>query len=194
MPSAAELTQRAERAVRRGDLLLAIELFESALVQDPDDDRVRQRMESVRSLLHPSELVNRRRSEPESPETGPVEPLGPTEEGELHAGAGRFAEAVRCYERAAAQSPENQLVRERLEELRKLAPPADGARADLGTAEKLPAAAPARPAADRSARVAQASFAPIANPAKSPPKDKATLLRELLDRVRAGRRNAASDA
>jgi tetratricopeptide (TPR) repeat protein len=124
-------------------------------------------------------------------ETGPVEPLAPAEEGELHAGAGRFAEAVRCYERAAAQNPENQLVRERLEELRKLAPPAPGARADLDAAEKLPAAAPAHAKADRSARAAQASFGPIAAGA---PKDKATLLRELLDRVRAGRRNAATDA
>jgi tetratricopeptide (TPR) repeat protein len=190
-PTAAELTQRAERAVRRGELLLAIELFESALAQDPDDDRVRQRIESVRSLLHPSELVNRRRSEPEPVETGPVEPLGAAEEGELHAGAGRFGEAVRCYERASAQNPHNQLVRERLEELRRLAPPAAGARADLGAAEKLPAAAPAQAAADRSARAAQASFGPIAKAAR---KDKAVLLRELLDRVRAGRRNAASGA
>jgi tetratricopeptide (TPR) repeat protein len=190
-PSAAELTQQAERAVRRGDLLLAIELFESALVQDPDDDRVRQRIESVRSLLHPSELVNRRRSEPEAVENGPLESLGPAEEGELHAGGARFAEAVRCYERATAQNPDNQLLRERLEELRRLAPPAAGARADLGAAEKLPAAAPAKAAADRSARAAQASFGPIA---KTPRKDKATLLRELLDRVRAGRRNAATGA
>ena len=185
-----DLTQRAERAVRRGELLLAIELFESALVQNPDDERVRQRMESVRSLLHPSELVNRRRSEPETLETGPIEAMSPAEEGELHASAGRFDDALRCYERAVAQSPANELVRERLEELRQLAPP--GARADLAAAEQLPAAAPARTAADRSARVAQASFAPIAAPPAR--KDKTTLLRELLERVRAGRRGAPPDA
>jgi tetratricopeptide (TPR) repeat protein len=194
-PSARELTERAERAVRRGELLVAIELFESALAEDPDDERVRHRMESVRALLHPSELVNRRRAEPEELETGPVEPLAPAEEGELHASAGRFADALRCYERAAAQTPTNQLVLERLEELRNLAPPAPGARADLASAEKLPAVAAAHAPGARSARVVQASFAPLADRAPPPArKDKATLLRELLDRVRAGRRNATSDA
>jgi tetratricopeptide (TPR) repeat protein len=193
MAESTDLTDRAERAVRRGELLLAIELFESALAQNPEDERVRQRMESVRSLLHPSELVNRRRTEPETLETGPVDALSPPEEGELHASAGRFDEALRCYERAVAQNPGNELVRERLDELRKLAPP--GSRADLATAEQLPAVAPARAPADRSARVAQASFAPLAPPAAPPVrKDKATLLRELLDRVRAGRRAAAPDA
>jgi len=39
-----ELEQRAERAVRRGELLLALELFESLLADNPEDERVRQRM------------------------------------------------------------------------------------------------------------------------------------------------------
>ena len=64
--SADELEQRAERAVRRGELLLALELFESLLADNPEDERVRQRMESVRALLQPSELVNRRRAEPDA--------------------------------------------------------------------------------------------------------------------------------
>ena len=59
-----DLEQRAERAVRRGELLVALELFEAVLAQKPDDERVRQRMESVRALLQPSELVHRRRAEP----------------------------------------------------------------------------------------------------------------------------------
>ena len=41
-----ELEQRAERAVRRGELLAALELFEAHLAQQPDDDRVRTRCSS----------------------------------------------------------------------------------------------------------------------------------------------------
>jgi len=63
--SAAELEQRAERAVRRGELLAALQLFEELIVREPRDQRVRQRMESVRALLQPAELSDRRPPEPE---------------------------------------------------------------------------------------------------------------------------------
>src|SRR5438128_10369635 len=96
---AAELEQRAERAVRRGELLVALEHFEAYLAQNPDDERVRQRMESVRALLQPSELVSRRRAEPEEPEPGAAA-LSDAEMGEMHASSGRFDEATRAYERA----------------------------------------------------------------------------------------------
>src|SRR5207237_691014 len=66
----AELEQKAERAVRRGELLAAIELFEAYLAQEPDDERIRTRMEAVRALLQPSELVRRRGQEPEEAEPG----------------------------------------------------------------------------------------------------------------------------
>ena len=56
--SPAELEQRAERAVRRGELLVALEHFDAYLAQQPDDERVRTRMEAVRALLQPSELVS----------------------------------------------------------------------------------------------------------------------------------------
>src|SRR3982751_5863682 len=115
----AELEQRAERAVRRGELLAALEHFEAYLAQQPDDERVRARMESVRTLLQPSELVSRRRTEPEEPQTG-APPQSDAEAGELHAGTGRFAEAAEAYERAVAGDPQNGLLRERLEELRSL--------------------------------------------------------------------------
>ncbi|TMA18298.1 MAG: tetratricopeptide repeat protein, partial [Deltaproteobacteria bacterium] len=162
--SADELEQRAERAVRRGELLLALELFESLLADNPEDERVRQRMESVRALLQPSELVNRRRAEPDAPEQAAPEALSDAEHGEIHASAGRFEEATRWYEKAVEKNPGNELLRERLEELRSFAPP--GARADLAAAEKLEAPpSPPRPVPrqqlGRSARAAEASFAPL---------------------------------
>src|SRR5712672_2031492 len=130
--SAAELEQRAERAVRRGELLPALQLFQELLARQPSDGRVRQRMESVRALLQPSELTDRPRREPEEAEPRPAaETLTDAELGELHASAGRFGEALRCYERAAGAAPDNELLRERLGELRELAPPGD--RADLGS-------------------------------------------------------------
>jgi tetratricopeptide (TPR) repeat protein len=192
--SADELEQRAERAVRRGELLLALELFESLLADNPEDERVRQRMESVRALLQPSELVNRRRAEPDAPEQAPPEALSDAEHGEIHAGAGRFEEATRWYEKAVEKNPGNELLRERLEELRGFAPP--GARADLAAAEKLEAPSPRavpRQQLGRSARAAEASFSPFDQQPKARealPRDPIEMLKTLLDRVRSSRRNA----
>lgn len=191
--NAAELEQRAERAVRRGELLSAIEHFESYLAHHPDDERVRQRMESVRALLQPSELVSRRRAEPEEPQGPSADSLSLAEQGEMHASSGRFSEAMQAYERAVAENPRNDLLRERLDELRELSGPGAGARADLDGAEKLDALTPARgvpPVAARSARASEAVFAPLEGTGKVR-KDPVALLEELLARVRTSRRPRA---
>src|SRR5947209_4590840 len=159
-----ELEQRAERAVRRGELLVALEHFEAYLAQQPDDERVRQRMESVRALLQPSELVSRRRAEPDEPDPSAGE-LTDAEMGEMHASSGRFSDAAAAYGRALQENPGNELLRERFEELRALAQPLS--KADMGGAEKLaPVTTPPRgmPAATRSSKVSEASFAPITKP------------------------------
>jgi tetratricopeptide (TPR) repeat protein len=185
--TAVELEQKAERAVRRGELLLALEHFDAYLAQHPDDERIRVRMEAVRALLQPSEMVSRRRAEPEETDSKAA-PVSSAEVGEMHAGTGRFAEAVESYEHALAADPQNDLLRERLEELRALAN--RPFKADLDSGEKLdapPAAAANARAAPRSARAHAASFAPlpVARPLPSEPKE---LLEELLTRVRAARR------
>src|SRR5260370_34839495 len=102
--SPAEMEQRAERAVRRGELLVALEHFDAYLAQEPDDERVRLRMESVRALLQPSELVSRRRAEPEEPEAT-AQQLSDAQQGEMFATSGRFAEAARAYPRALQPTP-----------------------------------------------------------------------------------------
>jgi tetratricopeptide (TPR) repeat protein len=196
--SAAELEQRAERAVRRGELLAALQLFEELIARDSGEERIRQRMESVRALLQPAELHDRPRPEPDEPEPRPADgDLTDAEQGELHASAGRFLEALRCYERAVAAAPDNELLHERLVELRELAPPGD--RADLASAEQLPTHAPAQPparAAPRSEKVAHVSFAPLDGERASEPlpRDPVKLLEALLLRVRAGRRGASTRA
>lgn len=190
--TAAELEQRAERAVRRGELLVALEHFDAYLAQQPDDERVRQRMESVRALLQPSELVSRRRAEPEEPDPGEGT-LSDAELGEMYASSGRFEDAAAAYERAAAANPRNELLQERLQELRALARPST--KADLAGAEKLeaPLTTPGKGVAPvRSAKAVGASFAPISTPpkpaAKALAKDPVKLLEALLERVRSGRR------
>jgi hypothetical protein len=188
--TSSDLEQRAERAVRRGELLVALEHFDAYLAQEPDDERVRTRMESVRALLQPSELVSRRRAEPEEPEaTQSV--LSDTELGEMHASAGRFDDAARSYAMAVRANPKNELLRERFEELRALAQPV--APANLAAAEKLeaPAVTPSGGVATggRSAKASEASFSPLPGPQKLP-KDTAAMLRELLERIRAARRPA----
>jgi tetratricopeptide (TPR) repeat protein len=186
--TSSDLEQRAERAVRRGELLVALEHFDAYLAQEPDDERVRTRMESVRALLQPSELVSRRRAEPEEPEeTASV--LSDAEVGEMHASGGRFDDAAKAYALAVRANPKNELLRERFEELRSLAQPV--ARADLAAAEKLeaPAVTPGRGVArhGRSAKASEASFAPL--PAtRELPRDAVAMLRELLERVRSARR------
>ena len=188
--TAEELEQRAERAVRRGELLTALEHFEAYLAQHPDDERIRARMESVRALLQPSELVSRRRADPEEPDPS-TPPPGDAERGEALASSGRFAEAAQASERAVAANPANELLRERLIELRALSTPTG--RADLETAEKLEsqpgphAIGPTRTAA-RSARAHAASFAPMEKPERPLPSDPRELLEELLQRVRSGKR------
>jgi tetratricopeptide (TPR) repeat protein len=218
-----DLEQRAERAVRRGELLIALELFEAVLAQKPDDERVRQRMESVRALLQPSELVHRRRAEPEVAAPKTNEPISDAEQGELLAAGGRFDEALQAYRRAVAQSPANELFRERLEELLKLAPPGSRALDDgLASAPRLEGggrgvAGPGEGQL-RSAHAAEVVFnpddtAPIiarARRASMPPPpreqprphdpdaplpdDPVEMLRALLGRIRGGRRRKPAGA
>src|SRR2546430_934264 len=81
------------------------------------------------------------------------------------------------------------------DELIELAPP--GGRADLASAEQLPAPAsahaPPRSAA-RSTKVADANFAPIGGQAAPLPRDPVKMLEALLERIRAGRRDASTRA
>ena len=185
--SPVDLEQKAERAVRRGELLVALEHFDAYLAQQPDDERVRQRMEAVRALLQPSELVSRRRAEPEEPDPS-AGSLSEAEQGEMHASSGRFTEAAACYQRAWTANPKNELLQERYQELRALASP-DG-RADLARAEKLdgPLMTPGQSLSKvppRSVTASAASFSPIS----ASPIDPIKLLEQLLDRVRTrGRR------
>ena len=218
MPSLSpqELEVRAERAVRRGELLIALDHYEQLLSVRPDDERLRGKIESVRSLLQPSELVHRRKTDVVEDSGQQGAPLNDAEEGELHASAGKFEEAVASYRRAVVRLPKNELLRERLQELIKLAPPGSRAVDDgLFAAERLEQATPAQGSAPlepaRSTKAADAVFRPMekqppgpahaapdgpgraaqsARPRPAPlPSDPVAALKLLLERVKAaGRR------
>jgi len=203
--SSDKLEQRAERAVRRGDLLMAVDIFERLLAERPEDERLRQRTESVRSLLQPSELVMRRRPTEPLPEQTSDMKLTDAQSGELLAAAGRYPDAVRAYRRAVEKHPDNELLRDRLAELFRLAPPGSRALDDgLAQAEKLDAFASSEPppaaGEARSSRAVQAQFrsAPGVPRPSAPPepvasarRDPADLLRTLLERVRSAARRTA---
>jgi len=157
--------------------------------------------------LQPSELVHRRRAEP-SPEQPEEMALNDAEQGELHAANGRYEQAVQSYRRAVEAHPNNELLRERLAELFRLAPPGSRAVDDgLSRAERLEAIA--QPAEQksrgdaRSSRAADATFRPVPlsappgpiaeEPAPKPrpaplPRDPIELLQSLLARIHAARR------
>ena len=183
-----DLESRAERAVRRGELLQALELYEALLNERPDDDRIRSRMDSVRALLQPSEMVTRRRTEPDEPDPGStLEMLSDAEQGEMHASSGRFEEAVGCYQRALEKAPRNELLRERFEELLRLSPPASLARHDgLERAEKLDPFTPP-PGVPRVGVAAAGKRAAL-------PNDPIAFLQALLERVRGSRRRPLAGA
>src|SRR2546421_9938445 len=93
--SAIEMEQRAERAVRRGELLVALELFEQLVAMLPDDDRLQRRIEAVRALLQPSETQDRREPDTDDADLDPPPAsLRDAAQGELHASAAPFAHAL----------------------------------------------------------------------------------------------------
>jgi tetratricopeptide (TPR) repeat protein len=132
----------AERHVRRGDLLAALEIYDRLLDQAPDNPQLRSRKEAIGALLQPSELLRARVAPSgEDPVKAEEEPALTLEmEGERLANAGRFGDAAEQYERALEVNPKNDLLRERLAELRALAPPKTTARA---AAPRPPPSSPA---------------------------------------------------
>ena len=142
----------------------------------------------MRSLIQPSELLNRRRTDIEEAVEAPPETLSDAELGEMHASSGRFQDALQCYQRALQKAPRNELLRERFEELRKLSPPSSLARYDgLERAEVLePATPPPAPTPPKSG--------PPPSRGQPLPTDKVALLTALLARVRGSRRRSVAGA
>jgi tetratricopeptide (TPR) repeat protein len=110
----------AERQLRRGNLREALALFEELSAAAPLDVRLRQRAETVRGMLQPSELTNAKAASPAAalPEPSAASPVA---QAEACADRGDWARAIALYEQAVRERPEAALLRERLAEIRGLA-------------------------------------------------------------------------
>jgi predicted negative regulator of RcsB-dependent stress response len=115
----AELESRAEKLVRRGDMAEALSLLGTLAAAFPEDAALAQRISHLSDALQPSELLNPRARTSE-PEPG-FRPATPEQEGERLFALGDCAGAMAAYRRALKERPDSELVRERLEELFRLA-------------------------------------------------------------------------
>jgi tetratricopeptide (TPR) repeat protein len=110
---------QAERAVRRGDLSAALAMYRKLVQAFPQDPRLQERLADVEGSMHPAELI---RAKSVAVAADPdLRPSTPEQEGERLCVMGDYAGAAAAYRRALGERPDNELVRERLDELYRLA-------------------------------------------------------------------------
>ena len=120
MTDRSELAARAERAVRRGEMAEAVELYEQLAQQSPGDAAIAERLANLREALQPMELQRAGTSARDA--SGPhLRPLTPEQEGERLFALGDYAGAAAAYRRALKEKPDSDLIQERLLELFRLA-------------------------------------------------------------------------
>ncbi|QRK06825.1 hypothetical protein JQX13_43320 [Archangium violaceum] len=116
----AEMVAHAERALRRGELSEALSLYETLCRAFPEDSSLALKLANLREMLQPEELQALRTSDPPA-EPIPLGPSSPAAEGERLFALGDYVGAAAAYRRALHERPDNELFRERLEELYRLA-------------------------------------------------------------------------
>ena len=107
---------RADRAMRRGELSTALELFSQLTAAFPGGDaQLGLKLKQLKENLQPMELVSAKsRFAPEPPS---VKSSGPLDEAEVLAARGDYAGAITAYRKALAARPDNELAKERITEL-----------------------------------------------------------------------------
>jgi tetratricopeptide (TPR) repeat protein len=116
----AEMQARAERALRRGELAEAVSLYEALVREHPEDQALGQKLAQLRESLQPMELHNPKAAAPRK-EPVPLGRSSPIQEGERLFAIGDYAGAAAAYRRALQERPDNELIKERLIELYRLA-------------------------------------------------------------------------
>lgn len=118
----AEMQARAERAVRRGELADAVELYETLVQAFPEDEALVQKLALLRESLQPMELQAQKARPPPTREGRiPQGPSSPVQEGERLFALGDYVGAAAAYRRALQERPDNELIKERLVEIYRLA-------------------------------------------------------------------------
>lgn len=112
---------RADRCVRRGELSEALALYRSLVAAFPEDDALQRKLDDLSGSLQPAELLNPKANLGREPSSLAASPPGPEQEGERLFALGDYAGAAAAYRRALRDKPDSTLIRERLEELFRLA-------------------------------------------------------------------------
>ncbi|AGC45215.1 hypothetical protein MYSTI_03909 [Myxococcus stipitatus DSM 14675] len=116
-----EMEARADRALRRGELAEALHLYETLAHAFPQDTVLGDKLAQLRESLQPLELQTLEASRPpEEPEL-PLGPSSPAQEGERLFALGDYVGAAAAYRRALQERPDNELFKERLIELFRMA-------------------------------------------------------------------------
>ncbi len=135
----------------------ALALFQQVAQAFPEDPAVSRRIATLSDSLQPAELLN-----PKARTTDPLQSASavtPEQEGERLFALGDHAGAMAAYRQALRERPDNALIRERLEELFRLAqssPPntqAQGSPAAPADSAPAPASGDAPLPADPAARL-----------------------------------------
>src|SRR4051794_1435772 len=112
------LEANADRAMRRGELSTALDLFGKLLAAFPADETLKRKLKLLKENLQPMELVSAKsRFVPEPPQ----KKGSALDEAEAKAARGDYAGAIAAYRQALTEKPESELLKERLSELFRLA-------------------------------------------------------------------------
>lgn len=112
------LEARAERCLRRGELSEAFSLYRELAAAFPEDGTLKNRIAELEESLQPAELMNAKSNFKAEPEGAP---RSATEEAERLASVGDYGGAIAGYRKLLSARPDNDLVKERLQELFTLA-------------------------------------------------------------------------
>ncbi|MBL8954166.1 MAG: tetratricopeptide repeat protein [Myxococcaceae bacterium] len=157
-----EAEARADRALRRGELSTALELFTAIAAAYPGDAVVQQKLKRIRENLQPMELSHAKTRVPLEQAPPPTNSI---QSAEALAARGDYAGAIALYRKALEKRPDSDLIRERLAELFQIAQ------------SMAPRASPIPPPARAAPK-----------PAAQAPVSTARMLSDLLDQISRRRR------
>lgn len=113
-----EAEQRADRALRRGELSTALSLFQEIAAAFPGDEVVQLKLARIRENLQPMELTSAKTRVPIDQAPPPTNSI---QSAEALAARGDYAGAIALYRKALEKRPDSDLIRERLAELFQIA-------------------------------------------------------------------------
>jgi len=118
-PDLSKLEADAERALRRGELKEALQLYHQVLEECPDNPPVRARIASIEQLVQPSEL-SARPAEAAAARPAREKPPTPEQTAEMLFERGDYQGALAAYQRILQSRPDHALARERWNEISQL--------------------------------------------------------------------------